>query len=101
MRTLKENPIYKKKGTSKKTAEPQLKQQIAKLIQKNNAQVNTTLPFFQSSKTSSKPFGGVCAFAANTNVGTVRKGNEDRIAIILNVIQPPQKIVRTKNWPKV
>jgi len=63
-----------------------MKQQIAKLVQKNKAQVNTTLPFFQPSKTSNKAFGGVCAFAANTNVGTVRKGNEDRISIILNVI---------------
>lgn len=49
------------------------------------------LPNFQASKTSNKPFGGVKAFAANTNVGLVRQYNEDRIAIILNVIQPVAK----------
>ena len=44
------------------------------------------LPLFQNSKTSSKKFGIVRSFAANTHVGLVRKANEDRIAIILNVI---------------
>ena len=45
----------------------------------------------------------VKAFAANTNVGIVRKANEDRISIILNVIQPPQKEPRipTELWPKL
>jgi hypothetical protein len=46
---------------------------------------------FNPSKTSQKSFGIVRSFAANTNVGTVRKSNEDRIAIILNVIQPPSR----------
>jgi len=44
------------------------------------------LPVFQNSKTSNKKFGIVRSFAANTHVGLVRKANEDRIAIILNVI---------------
>jgi len=44
------------------------------------------LPLFQNSKTSNKKFGIVRSFAANTHVGLVRKANEDRIAIILNVI---------------
>jgi len=43
----------------------------------------------------------VRSFAANTNVGTVRKSNEDRIAIILNVIQPVGKMPRVQNWPKI
>lgn len=43
------------------------------------------------------------SFAANTNVGTVRKANEDRISIILNVIQPSIKTPRVPNdkWPKL
>ena len=43
------------------------------------------------------------AFAANTNVGIVRKANEDRISIILNVIQPAHKLPRISNekWPKL
>ena len=49
------------------------------------------LPMFQNSKTAEKKFGTVRSFAANTHVGLVRKSNEDRIAIILNVIQPQAK----------
>jgi len=86
MRIIKESKKLIVRGPIKQTSESQLKQQIAKLIQKNNAMANTTLPHFQTSKTSNKAFGGVCAFAANTHVGTVRKVNEDRISIILNVI---------------
>ena len=78
-----------------------MKQTVAKLLQKNQPQ--TTLPFFQTSKISSKAFGMVRAFAANTNVGIVRKANEDRISIILNVIQPAAKQPRVppESWPKL
>lgn len=50
---------------------------------------------------SNKAFGIVRSFAANTNVGTVRKANEDRIAIILNVIQPVAKLPKVSSWPKI
>ena len=55
------------------------------------------------SKTSNKKFGVVKSFAANTHVGLVRKANEDRIAIILNVIQPESKEskVPEDQWPKI
>lgn len=45
----------------------------------------------------------VQSFAANTNTGLVRKANEDRIAIILNVIQPKNKQpkLREEDWPKI
>ena len=62
-----------------------IKQNIAKIVAKQ-PQPSSELPFFQTSKVSQKSFGSVKAFAANTNVGTVRKTNEDRISIILNVI---------------
>lgn len=54
----------------------------------NHLQIGASsfLPTFQSSKTANKKFGVVKSFAANTHVGLVRKANEDRIAIILNVI---------------
>ena len=54
----------------------------------NNLQVGSgsALSMFQISKTASKKFGTVKSFAANTHLGLVRKTNEDRIAIILNVI---------------
>jgi len=71
-------------GTEAQLASESVKATVAKLLQKNQPQ--STLPFFQTSKISSKAFGSVKAFAANTNVGIVRKANEDRISIILNVI---------------
>jgi hypothetical protein len=71
-------------GTEAQLASESVKATVAKLLQKNQPQ--STLPFFQTSKISSKAFGTVKAFAANTNVGIVRKANEDRISIILNVI---------------
>lgn len=62
---------------------------------------NQGLPNFQTSKVSNKGFGTVKAFAANTNVGLVRQYNEDRIAIILNVIHPPNKKPIVNNWPNI
>ncbi len=58
---------------------------------------------FTNSKTASKKFGVVQSFAANTHVGLVRKANEDRIAIILNVIQPVLKEPKMaeEEWPKI
>mmetsp|Transcript_10746 Transcript_10746/g.16363 ORF Transcript_10746/g.16363 Transcript_10746/m.16363 type:complete len:93 (+) Transcript_10746:227-505(+) len=58
---------------------------------------------FTNSKTASKKFGVVQSFAANTHVGLVRKANEDRIAIILNVIQPMLKEPKMaeEEWPKI
>ena len=40
---------------------------------------------------------------SKTVVGLVRKANEDRIAIILNVIQPQQKEPKLPDdqWPKI
>jgi serine/threonine protein phosphatase PrpC len=43
----------------------------------------------------------VKAFAANTNVGLVRQYNEDRIAIILNVIHPLNKKPVITEWPNI
>ena len=73
-------------------ASDSVKQTVAKLLQRN--QPSTALPFFQTSKVSQKAFGAVKSFAANTNVGIVRKANEDRISIILNVVQPASKSPR-------
>jgi len=58
---------------------------------------------FQNSKTSNQTFGVVKSFAANPHTGLVRKANEDRIAIILNVIQPMMKEPKLPEdqWPKI
>ena len=63
--------------------------------------LNFGLPNFQNSKISHKAFGTVKAFSANTNVGLIRQYNEDRIAIILNVIHPINKLPPVQNWPNI
>lgn len=55
----------------------------------------------EPSKGSNKKIGVIRAFAANTNPGLVRNYNEDRVAIILNILKP---VNRTGNnnkeeWP--
>lgn len=63
--------------------------------------MNYGLPNFQNSKVSHKAFGTVKSFSANTNVGLIRQYNEDRIAIILNVIHPVGKVPVVQNWPNI
>jgi protein phosphatase 2C family protein 2/3 len=48
-----------------------------------------------------KAFGTVKSFSANTNFGLIRQFNEDRIAIILNVIHPVNKLPVVQNWPNI
>ena len=55
------------------------------------------LPMLESSKSSSKKNGIVKAYAANTHQGLVRNYNEDRVAIILNIMKPPNK--KDISWP--
>lgn len=55
------------------------------------------LPILDSSKSSTKKNGIVKAYAANTHQGLIRNYNEDRVAIILNIMKPPSK--KDINWP--
>ena len=55
------------------------------------------LPNMEPSKASSKKNGIVKAYAANTHQGLVRNYNEDRVAIILNIMKPPNK--KEAVWP--
>lgn len=50
------------------------------------------LPDYQNAKFSNKRNGLVCGYGANTNQGIVRNYNEDRVAIILNIMKPKSKI---------
>ncbi|EAR93523.2 serine/threonine phosphatase 2C (macronuclear) [Tetrahymena thermophila SB210] len=52
----------------------------------------------EPSKFSQKRNGIISAYAANTNQGLVRKYNEDRVSIILNIVRPNYK--KTENWPR-
>jgi protein phosphatase 2C family protein 2/3 len=57
------------------------------------------LPEYQDAKYSNKRNGLVSGYGANTNQGIARNYNEDRVAIILNIMKPKSK---TSNavWPK-
>ena len=59
---------------------------------------------FDTSRTSIKRNGVVRGYAANTHQGLIRNYNEDRVSIILNIVEPderkegPQSELR-KPWP--
>ena len=51
-------------------------------------------------KISSKSFGLITSYAANTNQGIVRDYNEDRVSVVINMNKP--KFYNNSNpWPKV
>jgi len=56
------------------------------------------IPNHDPAKCSSKRNGIVRAYSANTNQGLVRNYNEDRVAIILNILKPASR--KDENWPK-
>lgn len=56
------------------------------------------VPNYDSAKCSVKHNGVVKAYAANTNQGLVRNYNEDRVAIIFNILKPASK--EKEPWPK-
>jgi hypothetical protein len=56
------------------------------------------LPPFDFTKRSSKKNGIVKAYAANTHQGLIRKYNEDRVSIILNIMRPTSAR-SNEEWP--
>ena len=59
------------------------------------------LPDFLPAKISDKVNGYITAYGANTNQGTVRNYNEDRVAIIQTISQPKNKVLANgKKWPR-
>jgi protein phosphatase 2C family protein 2/3 len=55
------------------------------------------LPNFERTKCSVRRNGVVRAYAANTHQGLVRSYNEDRVAIIMNIVQPESR--KHEVWP--
>eukprot|EP01016_Furgasonia_blochmanni_P053859 TRINITY_DN8787_c0_g1_i1.p1 TRINITY_DN8787_c0_g1~~TRINITY_DN8787_c0_g1_i1.p1 ORF type:complete len:251 (-),score=27.89 TRINITY_DN8787_c0_g1_i1:12-764(-) len=58
------------------------------------------LPPFDLTKRSSKKNGIVKAYAANTHQGLIRKYNEDRVSIILNIMRPTSCLLYTSPSPR-
>ena len=56
------------------------------------------LPIFEPTKCSIKPNGVIKAYGVNTHQGLVRNYNEDRVAIILNIMKPPH-LGPEDEWP--
>ena len=51
-------------------------------------------------KISSKSFGVIISYAANTNQGIVRDYNEDRVSVVINM-NKPKFYNKSTSWPKV
>ena len=58
------------------------------------------LPKLNQGKISSKSFGVITSYAANTHQGIVRNYNEDRVSIIINMNKLPN-YKNTIPWPKI
>jgi hypothetical protein len=56
------------------------------------------IPNHVPARCSTRKSGVVYGFAANTNQGLIRNYNEDRVAIILNIIKPANRA--HEQWPK-
>jgi hypothetical protein len=54
-------------------------------------QTHNIIPNYEPSKSSEKSHGIVKGFAVCTNQGLVRNYNEDRVAIVLNILKPSNK----------
>lgn len=55
---------------------------------------------YEPAKFSGKRNGIITAYGANTNQGIIRNYNEDRVAIILNIMKPKSKEGKVDYWPK-
>ena len=58
------------------------------------------IPKLSQGKISSKSFGIITSYAANTHQGIVRNYNEDRVSIIINM-NKISNYKNTKPWPKI
>jgi len=71
-----------------------LKQELS-MIDSSSLMLNQ----YEPAKYSSKRNGSIIAYGANTNQGIIRSYNEDRVAIILNIMKPKSK-EHLQYWPK-
>ena len=62
--------------------------------------LNEPITKFNQGKISSKSFGIISSYAANTNQGIVRNYNEDRVSIIINMNRP-SNYQSSLPWPKI
>lgn len=63
--------------------------------------LNESFENFPNSKISSRNFGKVKAYAANTSQGIIRDYNEDRVSIVINMVKPVNSPIDDLEWPKI
>ena len=56
---------------------------------------------FPKHKISTRDFGIIKAYAANTSQGIVRDYNEDRVSIVINMMRPPNCQIDESEWPRI
>ena len=52
-------------------------------------------------KISTRDFGIIKAYAANTSQGIVRDYNEDRVSIVINMVKPQNCQIDDSEWPRI
>ena len=63
--------------------------------------LNESFENFPNSKISSRNFGIIKAYAANTCQGIIRDYNEDRVSIVINMSKPANSHIEDSDWPKI
>ena len=98
--------LSEEKKVSPKTVEGKDAIYISEIIGDEGTQpitldmVDTPMENFTPSKISSRSFGVIKSYAANTNQGIVRDYNEDRVSIIINMNRPDY-YESAAPWPKI
>ena len=105
------NDYYKNedlKNTNKKSKDGKEILDINELLYKSEEEIPIILDIldenfenFTKSKISSRDFGIIKAYAANTSQGIVRDYNEDRVSIIINMVKPKNCNLSDIDWPKI
>ena len=105
------NDYYKNediKIKTKKTKDGKSIINIDDLLGKKEEKIPITLEILQEyfenmpkNKISSRNFGIIKAYAANTSQGIIRDYNEDRVSIIINMLKPNNSLIDDMDWPKI
>ena len=63
--------------------------------------LNESFEKFQKSRISTREFGIIKAYAANTHQGIIRDYNEDRVSIVINMEKPKSCTIDDSEWPRI
>ena len=105
------NDYYKNEDSkinNNKTKDGKFIIDMNELIGKKESEIPISLDVLQEQfenypkhKISSRDFGIIKAYAANTSQGIVRDYNEDRVSIVINMMKPPNCKIDDSEWPRI